>query len=527
MTLPPGAERTVVVGLDGASFHLLDRWIDAGELPTIEQIVTSGVRADLESVLPPITSPNWKAYSTGKNPGKLGIFWWRNIDVENEGTYVPSDRYNDHTEFWEIIGEDDEPVGVVGQPLTSPPKPVNGFVVPGGPEGRTGELVTHPRSLEADVRDRFGYSLSLEYSLREETEEAYEEVHDAIDTKFTTAKHLMDEYDASFLQVTTFHINQLHHHIWDHEKTLEGWKLIDDHLESFLDGRTNLVLMSDHGMAEIESVFRINHWLERHGYLAYDTGTTDTLYSLGINTGRLQQLLKRIDRHVPAVDLSRLAADLVPQRVLDHLPNDRGELGATKFSRLDWEDSVAIASAQGPVYLTVDRDDPEYEPLRQTLVDELSDITDPNGRPVADAVHRSEDIYSGPHLDEAPDIVIEQAEGTYIVEGIGNRDVFAEDDDTWQGVNARSGLFAATGPSFTSESLPPLSILDLAPTLLHLHDCEIPADMDGTPRLDLFEEGSRPAERDPSYGPAREPDQEGPDVESGTTREQLEDLGYI
>ena len=531
-TASSGRGRTIVVGLDGASFTLLEPWIEAGELPTIERIVGEGVSGELESVLPPITSPNWKAYATGKNPGKLGIFWWRNVDVENGRTYVPSDRYHANTEYWEIISEN-EPVGVIGVPMTNPPKALDAFVVPAGVGEQPSEVTTHPQSLRRVLEDRFDYRFQLEYSLREGTREAYEGVHEYIDTKFTAAKYLLDRYDVSFLQLTTFQINQLHHHIWDHEATLAGWKIIDGHLESFLEDGNNVVLMSDHGMARIESIFRINHWLKEEGYLAYDTGTSETLYDLGINTGRLKQLLKRADRHVPAADLMGTADRVVPQWLLNYLPNDRGSLGVSKFSQVDWENSRAIASAQGPVYLTLDRDEPGYDRLREELVEKLSELTDPSGRPIADAVHRSEDIYTGPYVEEAPDIVIEQAEGMYIVEGIGQRDVFGEVDETWQAVNAPTGFFAATGPAFASGSIEDLSILDLAPTLLHLHDCEIPTDMDGTVRTDVFERGTAAADREPTYGPPRHGQVTGgvegaaTDAESDDMRQRLKDLGYI
>jgi predicted AlkP superfamily phosphohydrolase/phosphomutase len=527
MALPDGTERTVVVGLDGATFSLLSPWLEAGELPTLKRIVDDGVSGDLTSVLPPITSPNWKAYSTGQNPGKLGIFWWRNVDVENQETYVPSEKYTANTEFWELIAEE-TPVGVIGTPMTHPPKSLNGFVVPGGPRAGRSGLTTHPPELADDLAERFDYSASLDHSLYEETAETFAEVHDHIDTNFAAAKYLMDRYDVSFLQVTTFQINLLHHHLWDHDETLAGWKIIDDHLESFLDDETNVVLMSDHGMANIESTFRINRWLQEQGYLSYDAGASSTLYDLGLTTGSLKTILKQVDRQIPTVDVSQLVSDIVPQQLLNHLPDERGELGASKFSQINWEESDAIASAQGPIYLTADRGTAEYDRIREELTERLSGLTDPQGRAVVDDVHLAEDVYAGQYLDDAPDILLDQAEGTYIVEGLGERDVFGEDDEVWEGVNARTGLFAAAGPEFRSGTVDDLSILDLAPTLLHLHDRAIPTNIDGEVRTDLFEQGSQPANREPRYDTPRESAAtDAADVESEAMREQLEDLGYI
>jgi predicted AlkP superfamily phosphohydrolase/phosphomutase len=67
--------KTIVFGLDGAHFELIKPLLKSGQLPNINSVISSGVTADLQSVLPPVISPNWKAYLTGKNPGKIGIYW--------------------------------------------------------------------------------------------------------------------------------------------------------------------------------------------------------------------------------------------------------------------------------------------------------------------------------------------------------------------------------------------------------------------------------------------------------------------
>jgi len=73
------------------------------------------------------------------------------------------------------------------------------------------------------------------------------------------------------------------------------------------------------------------------------------------------------------------------------------------------------------------------------------------------------------------------------------------DPEPWMGENTRRGLFAPIGPAFKTGTVEGLSILDLAPTLLHLHGHAIPQDMDGNVRADLFaddhEAGSRAVQR--------------------------------
>ncbi|WP_050050199.1 alkaline phosphatase family protein [Halostagnicola sp. A56] len=191
MTTP----QTVVLGLDGAHFELIQPWIDDGKLPNIQMAIESGVSSDLHSVLPPVTSPNWKAYATGKNPGKLGIFWWENVDVENERVHYPTDRKNAHTEYWELIGES-KPVGVLGVPTTHPPRPVNGFLVSGAPDSPdTG--YTHPQSLEDKLEADYDYSVTKRNRLSVNRDEAIEEILDLIDSRFTVGKDLAEEHGVS------------------------------------------------------------------------------------------------------------------------------------------------------------------------------------------------------------------------------------------------------------------------------------------------------------------------------------------
>ncbi len=66
--------RTFVVGLDGASWRLLTPWIEAGELPNIAALRSEGTWAEQQSCLPPVTFPNWKCYSSGKDPGGFGVY---------------------------------------------------------------------------------------------------------------------------------------------------------------------------------------------------------------------------------------------------------------------------------------------------------------------------------------------------------------------------------------------------------------------------------------------------------------------
>jgi len=483
------ADRTIVIGLDGAGFDLLSPWLEKGYLPNVKQVVETGIQGELESILPPVTSPNWKVYLTGKNPGKIGIFWWENIDVENRRVFYPADRKNRNTEFWELIARS-EPVGILGIPTTYPPKSAGSFVVSGAPDGEN-EGYTHPAAVESTLDDEFDYRVLKRHRLRDDPDAAAREILDLIDLRFEAAKHLAREHDVSFLQVSTFYLNSLHHYLWDHEHTLSAWQLVDEHIGDFLDDETNVVLMSDHGSNPINIVFYINTWLEDQGYLELSSDSPGVLYRLGLHKDRIARITARLG-------IKRTVKRLVPQRVFNRVPDSKGVFDREqKADKIDWDSSLAVASGQGPLYLTLNRDDPDYETARDEIREKLAALTDPAGNPVAEAVVRGEDVYDGPYAREAPDLVIDQADGVHVPGGIGHETAFTDpSDDAWRAENRRYGLFAASGPDVSSGEIDDISILDLAPTLLHLHGCAVPSDMDGAVRTDAFADTSDAAARE-------------------------------
>lgn len=482
--------KTVVVGIDGAHYELIEDWIEAGKLPRIRELFDGGVTADLRSVLPPVTSPNWKAYATGKNPGKLGIFWWENIDLDAQRVYYPSERKHAHTEYWERLAEQ-FPVGVLGVPTTHPPQSVGEFYVSGAPDGQNSGFA-HPEELEQRLLEEYGYRVLRKNELRVDPDAAAEEIIDLIDMRFTVAYDLFHEYDLQFMQATTFYINSLHHYLWDSDYTLRGWQTIDEHVGRFLDDDVNVVLMSDHGSTAIDSVFHINTWLEQEGYLELDTATADYVYQLGINRDRILRLASWFG-------IQDLAKRLSPEWLLRYIPDSQGELShESKTDNIDWEQSTAVASGQGPVYVIADG--ATGDRIERELKEKLAALEDPAGRRIATEVLTRDEVYDGSYIDEAPDLVVDQRPGVHIQGHIGRNEVFTDPaDDGWRGENKPTGLFAASGPSFRSGDADQLSILDLAPTMLHLFGAAVPDDMDGTVRKDVFDPTSEPANSGVEY----------------------------
>jgi len=481
--------KMIVIGLDGASFDLIEPWLKAGKLPNLQGLIDNGVRGRLKSCLPPTTSPSWKCYSTGKNPGKLGIYWWENIDFANRRIYIPTNRARTR-ELWDCLSEKGLKAGVINMPMTYPPKQINGFMIAGGPDAPDRRF-TYPRELESRLRNEFGYAVHPPVrSNWWRSGEAIKEVFALIENRFKVARTLAKEYELDFLHLTIFYINSLHHDLWNDKVVEQAWELLDRNIGALIDDfkGSNVIIMSDHGTNEINQVFYINTWLEKQGYLRTSGSLwfPRLLYRFGINETRLFNIAQKLH-------LNNILKRIVPKRLRANIPSAIGTMELEqKETKVVWEKSKALASGQGPLYLASDNSG-----LQTEIINKLKKLTNPlTGRKIAQQVYKREDIYRGDFLAEAPNIIIDQSPHTHIRGSIGNRNVF-EEPKRWRAENTTRGIFIASGPAFKQGvEVENIAILDLTPTILHLMGLPVPADVDGRVLSETFKKGSEPAKRE-------------------------------
>jgi predicted AlkP superfamily phosphohydrolase/phosphomutase len=514
---------TVVLGLDGGCFELIQPWINDGALPTFSRLTEDSVVTDMQSCLPPVTCPNWQCYATGTNPGKLGVFWWEAVDRDErtiENRSASSDF--DGTHYWRFI---DGETAVVNLPTSYPPSEVDGIHVAGGP-GAEQTGYTYPESLEAELEERYEYAIHPEkmslLSADDPDNECVPEIYDLIDMRFDILEDKLKSSQYDFIHVTVFYLNVLQHFYWDMDVVKRAWEQIDERVDRLLsmDELENFFVMSDHGANEIESTFRVNTWLEQQGYLKTESSISDHLHQAGITQERIRPFLAKMG-------VEWLVRRFLPQRVQMLLPDEEGSVDRSgKADVIDWENSQVVASGQGPMYVLADHPQ-ERERVVDELVDDLEGTTDPDGNPVFDEVLRGEDVYSGPYVDRAPDIVLDQAAGVHIEGKIGHNDTFGS-PSKWYGENKDMGMFIAYGPEIDmTESLTDMHILDIAPTLLHLHGEGVPEQMDGEVKRDLFTAESEPANREVVHIDAADIDSAESRTVEGDIADRLEDLGYM
>ena len=503
--------QSIVLGLDGANWDLLAPWLEAGDLPNIQSLREHGTTADLESCLPPVTCPNWRCYSTGKNPGKLGVYWWEKIDAENRTLSTPTSLSFKSANYWDYLADAGVSTGVFNLPMTYPPLSMeDGYLVAGGP-GSEQDGYTDPPELESELEEQ-GYRLHPDSPItsQEDTDVA-SDIVDLIDERLTRFRSVLKKRDVDVAHCTVFYINVLQHYFWRGEPTAEAWQVIDEHIGSIREEYpdASLYLMSDHGCAEIDTMFYANSWLEEEGFLKTTTdSTTSVLEQFDINKQRISKLADRIG-------VRGMIAALAPERIKQAVPEDaEGAKRDQKLDRIDWEQSRAVASGQGLIYVL-----DGSEETRNQIIEHLSELqSDISGIPIARNVYTREEVYNGPYVSDAPMIIFDQTPGVHTSGAIGSNPVF-EDVSHWSAENVRTGLFLADGPNVTGTLGDRISITDIAPTILHEHDAAIPSDIDGN-SLDLFD-WKQPETREPII-----PDFV--DQQSGeAVQDRLEDLGYL
>ena len=510
--------RTFVVGLDGASWRLLDPWLADGTLPNLAALREDATYAESRSCLPPVTYPNWKCYASGKDPGGFGVFWFERVDLANERIDVV-DSSDFHTaELWDYLADEGRAVGVVNLPTSYPPREFDGLLVAGGPGAMEGEYrslesgYTHPPDLERDL-ERFDYRVHPDPLLSGNDERGAEvdAILELFESRFEAALALFEERDLDFMHVTLFYLNVLHHFFWDEAPTRRGWELVDEwigRLAGLPD--TNLVLVSDHGSAPTTTEFYINEWLAANGYQTRRRTVEDYLRPLGLTRENALRVAKRLG----VVDT---LARVIPERLQQLVPQEAGLKRGRKLEALDMSRTKAVASSQGPVYLNPAFD---TDSVREALLADLREVRDDHG-PVFDEVYRGEDVYSGPYVEEAPEIVVDQRPGVHVNDGIGGGEITTA-PDRWAAENTRSGIFLASGPDFASYGeIDPISIVDIAPTLLAAAGCAVPSDMTGEV-LPVLAGEREVRTREPITLDGREGGGVGEDVS-----DRLERLGYM
>jgi predicted AlkP superfamily phosphohydrolase/phosphomutase len=203
--------QVLIIGIDGGTFNLIDPYIRLGYLPNIASLMADGARGELRSTLTPNTCPAWKSFSTGRNPGRLGVFDWQNKEYGSYDVHLAEPQNIPGRDLWDILGEAGKRVAVVGVPMTYPPREVNGVMLTGMLTPLDAEFA-YPEEVGREIEKQVGPWLHDPAVLTEPDEDdLYEEQNEITIYRTHVMRHLLQEQEFDFAMVVFTATDRLQH----------------------------------------------------------------------------------------------------------------------------------------------------------------------------------------------------------------------------------------------------------------------------------------------------------------------------
>jgi predicted AlkP superfamily phosphohydrolase/phosphomutase len=493
--------RVIIIGLDAATWDLLKPWADEGELPTFKRLMENAAWAVLESIIPPTTAPAWTSLSTGKNPGKHGIFDFVRLEGNGLRLYKPNDIRSET--IYDILSKANLRSIVISLPLSFPPNgDFNGIMISDFLHTDKEILPVSKKEYIEDYRVIPDLSLSGESLLRDMAETAESQVE--------VAKRLFvrEKWDFYFFYFPL--TDSVLHSFWKDvsQNTAVGRKAkrifhIADEFLKWLLGQMDvgdiLFLVSDHGFASCPYKISLNKIFMERGLLKTRIKYPSEDETKGKHKAQLVEKLGGKSRRRVAVPrfLFKLAA-LPPIKPISKRVF-RAVFGEARIelarAGIDFMGSKAFITTRWGIHIR-ERDREGYKALAREISETLSAL-EYKGQRVFKKVLRKDEVYSGPFIESAADILL--IPNGFFLKPTLEEEVYGQ--NTPGGDHDLRGIFLAYGSDVRSLSEEPrhFKIYDVAPTVLHIFGLPIPRDMDGQVLKEIFKEGSEPARREVRY----------------------------
>lgn len=465
--------RTVLFGLDGATYTVLDHLIAQGVMPNLARFREEGSRAKLLSTPLPITPQAWTTMATGRSMGAHGFHDFVRVEFASQGPLL---RFNSSADrqceyVWKYASRNGQRVTVLNYIGVAPPEPVNGHTMPGFVPGRHLKRSSYP----ADLFDRLSQNGRLDVSvlgLELDTEKQslaqlpdeqwlpYIDHHiEREQAWFNIMEYLMLNDPSELTAIVFDGVDKLQHlayrfldpayipaspNAWEQSvihKCQDYFRQVDRFLGrviEILGDEGRVFIASDHGFTATTEIVYINKFLHDQGLLRWKTDVPE-------------------DQN-EAIVVDRLT------RYLDVY---------------DWENSQAFAltpSSNGIYIINVPPD--EYETFRNELIEKLYSLRGPDGGQIVIDVKKREEWFPGEFMNRAADLTLTVRDYGFL--SVLNAAAPVVSRSTPAGTHHPEGVLLARGPGIRQGAKVEMrNILDVAPLLAHSLGLDIPAEYEG------------------------------------------------
>ncbi len=544
------AQRLVILGLDGATWTVLDPLRRLGLMPNLDALLKTSAHGTLRSVVPPVTSAAWTSMMTGCSPARHGIFDHRYYDTASGQMKVNHSGRVRVPTFWHLLSDAGKSVVSLNVPVTFPPLKVRGVVVSGMDAPQLEAALSGAPEFARRLREEVpGYSLRYYWkrapqSLEELTENARLtcELFRARAEGGLLAARVVPDW--STLMVQFQNLDPFQHRAWNYLNIDEtgvdrpDWnhaarsvlKGLDDAIGLLLElaatRSARVMVVSDHGFGPCRGRVHVNRIL-------IDAGVA-----------RLPGLSGKLRR--------RIAQGRDHLRLWDAKRNDP-EARSSSFDTsvmaqfpFDWKRTLAFAPHQDTaamIYLnTAARRSGaplqtlgQIDDARRSTAEALAEARHPESKALLfpQIIDTAETYGIDPAREGYPDLIALPEENYWVRTKLTPGRAWVEADANLPGTHRPEGIVAFAGEGVVPGRRLKADLRDIAPTVLKLFGLPIPEVMEGTP-LDVlgFRDTNIVREDKPTSaiaGPHRQPEPEfdyTPE-EQAIIEQRLADLGYL
>lgn len=281
--------RLLVIGLDCAAGELIfDRpnW----KLPALRGLMGRGTFGRLQTVMPAITIPAWACMVTGKDPGELGVYGFRNrTDYTYSGLGLTTSLSIKEPAIWDRLSVAGKRVITVGVPPSYPPKPVNGIQVGCFLTPSAKSEYTYPPGARDEISALLNgreYLSDCTNFRTDDKDDLLRQIYDMTERRFTVLEDWIGKKDWDFFMFVEIGTDRLHHGFWKffdpkhrayepgnrYEGVIQKYYedldvMLGRLLEKVDQSVTNVYVVSDHGAKRMDGGVAIAQWLIEQGYL--------------------------------------------------------------------------------------------------------------------------------------------------------------------------------------------------------------------------------------------------------------------
>jgi predicted AlkP superfamily phosphohydrolase/phosphomutase len=545
--------KILMIGLDGATFDVINPLIEEGRMPNLAGLIAAGASGCMLSTVPPVSGPAWLSLATGMKPERTSIYDFTYRKGESyELQHISSADYAGRA-VWDYLGNAGKRVGILNYPTFFPPYPVNGFITT-GLGASDGDEFTSPAALKQELNRAAGgkYELLIGYhNVRyEDTELFLSDVRRVLTKKLRAATCLAREKQWDFFWLVLSETDWLQHLIWQRldekrsdsdaqsrngfrERFKELWGLIDQAIGELCEiagPQANIVVVSDHGFGPNEGVFKLNVWLERERYLIWRNS----------NNGAFRDAKDAICRGARAIARGIKLHKLAPA-LYGHGRATKDKLIEQVVDQIDLAKSVAFDPGHtipfGGIYINdqIVTSPQKRKELSREIEEKLHKWAEANS--VSIETWQRPDS-PGARANTGPDVLVGINDwGCVLLKDHLGGEVFERRPYSTRhtGSHRMNGIFVAAGPDIRRGAVETIHLYDIAPTILHLFNVPVPADMDGRVHEDIvtaeylkahpakFQSEAAGNKSQETSSRAREMTQQ----EKDSVQQQLKDLGYM